>query len=135
MNLRAKKSFLGGGCRPREPECQPVADKAAQYHRQKQRVVVLTENTAVEGTIYFPEGVRLSDALNSPAGVNQRYLPLADVRVVSLVDGREILRSGFILMHHHFILGIVPASELHCCCAFGPDNGENRATTTSPDPA
>lgn len=116
MNMKPKLLVSTPGTqRLRELERKNVTDKAAEYHRQKQRVVVLTENTVVEGTIYFPEGVRLSDALNSPANVNQRYVPLTDVRVVSLADGREILRSRVILLHHHYILGIVPGDELHSC--------------------
>lgn len=107
-----------GSERLRELERKHAEDKAAAYHRQKQRVVVFTENTVIEGTIYIPEGVRLSDALNSPAGVNQRYVPLTDVRVVSLADGKEILESRVILLHHHYILGIVPGDELRRCCAF-----------------
>ncbi len=102
----------------RERELSKARDKAAEYHRTTQRVVLFTTHTWIEGTIYYPERVRLSDALNSPASQQQRYVPLKDVVVRDARDGQVICRAGVMMVHHRHIVGIIPEDELQGCSAF-----------------
>ncbi len=109
----------------RERELSKAQDKAAEYHRTKQRVVLFTTHTWIEGTIYYPERVRLSDALNSAASQQQRYVPLKDVVVRDARDGNIICRAGVMMVHHRHVVGIIPEDELIGCSVFeGSDCGK-----------
>jgi hypothetical protein len=84
----------------------------AQYPRQTERVLVLTRSSWLKATIYYPEGTRLSDVLNSPTYFPQRYLPLADVEVYGPGSSEALLQTRVMLVSHQDIVGIVPLREL-----------------------
>ena len=116
--MERRKLLTEAASRLREREAQRPRDKAAEYHRVTQRIVVFTTHTWIEGTIYYPEDVRLSDALNSPANQHQRYVPLKDVTVRDARTGEIICQSSVMMVHHRHIVGIIPEIELRGCSVF-----------------
>src|SRR5437867_11925128 len=81
--------------------------------RVRERIVIVTDQDVIEGTICYPRGVRLSDALNAEsAKLSKPHLPLVDVTVTRIETGRELLRSRFLLVAHSKIVLLLPKSEI-----------------------
>src|SRR5258705_4836540 len=79
----------------------------------RERVVIVTDQELIEGTICYAEGIRLSDALNSEsAHLSKPHLPLVDASVIRIETGREILRSRFLLVARSKIVVLLPKSEI-----------------------
>ena len=79
----------------------------------RERVVIVTDQELIEGTICYAEGIRLSDALNSEsAHLSKPHLPLVDASVTRIETGREILRSRFLLVARSKIVVLLPKSEI-----------------------
>jgi hypothetical protein len=78
----------------------------------RERVVILTDQDLIEGTICYSEGIRLSDALNSEtAHLARPHLPLVDATVCQRNTGQVILRSRFLLVARSKIVVVLPKSE------------------------
>jgi hypothetical protein len=78
----------------------------------RERVVILTDRELIEGTICYPEGVRLSDALNSAsANLSKHHLPLVDATVTRVDTGQEVFSSRFLLVARSKIVVLLPKSE------------------------
>jgi vesicle coat complex subunit len=90
----------------------------------RERVVILTDQELIEGTICYVEGVRLSDALNSEtAHLSRPHLPLVDATVSHRITGEVILRSRFLLVARSRIVVLLPKSEF--CPGDAPPAGES----------
>jgi hypothetical protein len=78
----------------------------------RERVVILTDQDLIEGTICYVEGIRLSDALNSEtAHLARPHLPLVDATVSNRNTGEVVLRSRFLLVARNKIIVLLPKSE------------------------
>jgi hypothetical protein len=79
----------------------------------REPVVIVTDLDLIEGTICYPRGIRLSDALNAEsAQLAKPHLPLVDASVTRIETGKELLRSRFLLVAREKIVVLLPRSEM-----------------------
>lgn len=84
-----------------------------EYDLVRERVVIVTDQDVIEGTVCYPRGVRLSDALNAEnAQLSRPHLPLVDATVTRIELGKELLHSRFLLVARHKIVVLLPKSEI-----------------------
>jgi PilZ domain len=89
-------------------------DKDFKKHLKTDRVVILTTEALIEGTIYHHQEVRLSDALNAPQFRDNPYLTLCDAAVTKIDNHQVIFRSNFLLVARSRILCVTSKSEVVC---------------------
>jgi hypothetical protein len=87
-------------------------EKDFKKNLKTERVVILTEEALIEGTLFHHLEVRLSDALNAPMFRDSPYLSLSDAQVTRIDSSEPILQSKFLLVSRNRILCITPKSEV-----------------------
>jgi len=79
----------------------------------RDRVLVVTEHDLIEGTLCYPRGLRLSDALNAPSSQRDKpNLALVDATVTRIATGQKLLASQFLLVARERIVMLMPTSEM-----------------------
>jgi hypothetical protein len=73
-----------------------------------EQVMFVTLREVIEGTLFHNENVRLSDALNAESRHHSRYITLKDATIYSISTGREILKTGFLLVSHSHVIYMTP---------------------------
>jgi hypothetical protein len=95
-------------------------DQAFKKNLTTERMMILTADVLIEGTIFHHQEIRLSDALNAPQFRDNPYLTLSDALVRKIETNHVVLRSKVLLVARGQILCITPRSEvtsdLPCRC-------------------
>jgi hypothetical protein len=87
-------------------------EKDFKKNLKTERIVILTEEVLIEGTLFHNLEVRLSDALNAPMFRDSPYLSLSDAQVTRIGSSEAVLHSKFLLVSRNRILCITPKSEV-----------------------
>ncbi len=83
---------------------------------KRERVWVFTDQDLIEGTLFQPQDIRLSDAVNAQAAQRERpYMALTDAIVTRLETGQEILSTRFLLVSRNKVVVMMPKSEVLSC--------------------
>ena len=99
----------------------------------RERVVIVTDQDVIEGTICYPRGVRLSDALNAEnAQLSKPHLPLVDATVTRIDLNKELLHSRFLLVARSKIVVLMPKSEILASCSSAPPEPEPAPLAKTP---
>jgi hypothetical protein len=87
-------------------------DRDFKQNLKTERIVILTEEALIEGTLLHHQELRLSDALNAPQFRDHPYLSLTDAVVTRISSPETVLQSKFLLVSRSRILCITPKSEV-----------------------
>src|SRR5262245_58626834 len=91
-------------------------DKNSKEQLKRERVWVFTDKDLIEGTLFQPQDIRLSDAVNAPSAQRDRpYMALTDATVTRIETGQEILSSRFLLVSRSQVVVMMPKSEVLSC--------------------
>lgn len=82
-----------------------------------EQVMFVTLREVIEGTLFHNENVRLSDALNAESRQHSRYITLKDATIYSISTGREILKTGFLLVSHSHVIYMTPKNSVQMSAA------------------
>jgi hypothetical protein len=77
-----------------------------------ERVLILTAEALIEGTIFHHREIRLSDAINAPQFRDNPYLALRDAWVTKPETNQVVVRSKVLLVARSRILCVMPSSEV-----------------------
>src|SRR5947209_11451680 len=101
----------------------------------RERVLVVTEHDVIEGTLCYPRGLRLSDALNAPSSQRDKpNLALVDATVTRIASGQQLVSSQFLLVAREKIVMLMPKSEISAFpLARGPASADARTGDASGD--
>jgi hypothetical protein len=92
---------------------QPVLDEPTfKKDLTTERVLILTAEALIEGTVFHHREIRLRDALNAPQFRDNPYLTLCDALVTKPEANHVVLRSKVLLVARSRILCITPSSEM-----------------------
>ena len=78
----------------------------------RERILIMTHRHLIDGVASHPQGVRLSDTLNSPVHSQRPYLPLAEVSVSHLESGKQLFTTSFLLVKRTEIVSISPVENI-----------------------
>ncbi len=87
-------------------------DKEFKKNLTTARVVILTAEVLIEGTIFHHQEIRLSDSLNAPQFRDNPYMTLADAVVMKIESDQVVLRTKVLMVARSRILCITPKSEV-----------------------
>src|SRR5713101_1256105 len=87
-------------------------DKEFKRNLTTARVVILTAEVLIEGTIFHHQEIRLSDSLNAPQFRDNPYMTLADAVVTKIESDQVVFRSNVLMVARSRILCITPKSEV-----------------------
>src|SRR5229473_4666290 len=87
-------------------------DKEFKKNLTTARVVILTAEVLIEGTIFHHQEIRLSDSLNAPQFRDNPYMTLADAVVTKIESDQVVFRSNVLMVARSRILCITPKSEV-----------------------
>lgn len=88
-------------------------DKHQKDALKRERVWILTDRDLIEGTLFQPQDIRLSDAINAQAAQRDRpYIALTDAVVTRIESGRELISTRFLLVSRNQIVVMMPRSEV-----------------------
>jgi hypothetical protein len=87
-------------------------DRDFKKNLTTERVVILTAEVLIEGTIFHHQEIRLSDSLNAPQFRDNPYMTLADAVVTKIDTDHVVFRSNVLLVARSRILCITPKSEV-----------------------
>jgi hypothetical protein len=90
-------------------------DKEFKKNLTTTRVVILTAEVLIEGTIFHHQEIRLSDSLNAPQLRDNPYMTLADAVVTKIDSDHVVFRSNVLMVARSRILCITPRSEVMAC--------------------
>jgi len=90
-------------------------DKEFKKNLTTERVVILTAEVLIEGTIFHHQEIRLSDSLNAPQFRDNPYMTLADAVVTKIDSDHVVFRSNVLMVARSRILCITPKSEVMAC--------------------
>jgi hypothetical protein len=90
-------------------------DKEFKKNLTTERVVILTAEVLIEGTMYHHQEIRLSDSLNAPQFRDNPYMTLADAVVTKIETDHVVFRSNVLMVARSRILCITPKSEVLAC--------------------
>ncbi len=90
-------------------------DKEFKKNLTTERVVILTAEVLIEGTMYHHQEIRLSDSLNAPQFRDNPYMTLADAVVTKIESDHVVFRSNVLMVARTRILCITPKSEVLAC--------------------
>jgi hypothetical protein len=82
-----------------------------ENNRHTARIFILTDQEFIEGTLFYPEAIRFSDAINAEAYRVNPFLPIKDARVFCRKTQKQLLRCPFFLVGRDKIIGIVPKED------------------------
>src|SRR5262245_1723296 len=87
-------------------------DREFKRNLTTERVVILTAEVLIEGTIFHHQEIRLSDSLNAPQFRDNPYMTLADAVVTKIDTDHVVFRSNVLMVARSRILCITPKSEV-----------------------
>ena len=90
-------------------------DKEFKKNLTTERVVILTAEVLIEGTIFHHQEIRLSDSLNAPQFRDNPYMTLSDAVVTKIDCDQVVFRSNVLMVARSRILCITPKSEVVAC--------------------
>jgi hypothetical protein len=90
-------------------------DKEFKKNLTTERVVILTAEVLIEGTMYHHQEIRLSDSLNAPQYRDNPYMTLADAIVTKIESDHVVFRSNVLMVARSRILCMTPKSEVLAC--------------------
>lgn len=93
-----------------------------------EQVMFVTVREVIEGTLYHNENVRLSDALNAESRHHSRYITLKDATIYSISTGREILKTGFLLVSHSHVIYMTPKGCVQTSATANAQAAQHAAT-------
>jgi hypothetical protein len=62
--------------------------------------------------MYHPLDIRLSDAFNAPAYRDSPFIPMKDAVVRERSTGKEVFRSGFLMVARQRVVFMMPKAEM-----------------------
>ncbi len=96
--------------------CHLEKPSKAKEQLKRERVWILTDQDLIEGTLFQPTDIRLSDAVNAQAAQRDRpYMALTDAIVTRIETGQEILSTRFLLVSRGQVVVMMPKSEVLAC--------------------
>ena len=102
-----------------------------EHNLTDEPVLVVTDDDLIEGTICYHKNVRLSDAMKSPASLNNPYLALANATVTRRATGQQVIRTRFLLVTRSRITALMPKSEVLTQCDPTANPAQHAAKTST----
>ena len=67
-------------------------------------VDILTQQLRIRGTVHVHKGSRLTDFINA----HKDFIPVTQVQVTTLAEGRPLYRVNFMTVNRQFIVAVLP---------------------------